>query len=173
MFSTASAVFTVRALVCGSRDILHRDPHNPRRTMPADEPFSFRTIVTATCDKNCCVLHGAHSSLCLEQRAPIWEHALKKRVCLFPPLIYSAFVFLICQDVFPKIYLGQQGAKNGMYTRHPEANIEYYTHTHTHSARVCVCVSQNTVMLEITMTFHANRGACCAGDRLVLQAELK
>lgn len=28
-------------------------------------------------------------------------------------------------------------------------------------------------MLEIRMAFHANRGACCAGDRLVLQKELK
>jgi len=28
-------------------------------------------------------------------------------------------------------------------------------------------------MLEIRMAFHANRGACCAGDRLVLQTEMK
>lgn len=28
-------------------------------------------------------------------------------------------------------------------------------------------------MLEIRMAFHANRGACCAADRLALQTELK
>lgn len=53
-----------------------------------------------------------------------------------------------------------------MYTQHPEANIKNYTHTN------CT-LSQNTVMLEIRMAFHANRVACCAGDRLVLQKELK
>lgn len=34
-------------------------------------------------------------------------------------------------------------------------------------------LSQNTVMLEIRMAFHANRGARSAGDRLVLQTALK
>lgn len=65
-----------------------------------------------------------------------------------------------------KGYIWDNRGRKGMYTQHPEANIKHYTHTN------CT-LSQNTVMLEIRMAFHANRGACCAGDRLVLQKELK
>lgn len=47
-----------------------------------------------------------------------------------------------------------------MYKQHIEAGIKHYTHT--------VQCAKNTVMLEIRMAFHANRGTCCAGDRVVL-----
>lgn len=139
--------------------------------MLADEPLLVTLLLhLATSVAMSCIASSLHLFFVFYSTRPQnWEHVFKM-CCLFPPQLHSAvssppsdggvcFVF-----GERRVYLGQQGEKGDVYT----APWSQHQALHTHCT-----LSQNTAMLEIRMAFHANRGACCAGDRLLLQKELK
>lgn len=112
-----------------------------------------------------CIAFSLQRSLCLYHEAPqtcLQNVLFVSSIALFRALFSSVWRF---QKKKKKGYIWDNRVQKGdVYTAHWSQYQALYTH--------CT-LSQNTVMLEIRMAFHANRGTCCAGDRLVLQTELK
>lgn len=141
--------------------------NNTNKTMLPDEPSSFGNIVTASCYKHCCVLHSLFPSMffVFVEWGPKTGNVSSKCVVCF--LHFSIQPSLLTRLTFwekkGSIWDNRGVGGEGVYTAHWSQYQALYTH--------CT-LSQNTVMLEIRMAFHANRGTCCAGDRLVLQTKL-
>lgn len=151
--SMTSALFTVHYLVLGELEIIAQ-----RLTIPTKQCNQMRlpllvALFHAACYKRCRVLHSFFTSKCV--------------VCFLRSSIQPSLLICLTFSYHKKknSYIWDNRVQKGdVYTAHWSQYQALYTH--------CT-LSQNTVMLEIRMAFHANRGTCCAGDRLLLQTELK
>lgn len=172
-FLTASALFRVLCLEFRLPCTENNNTNNNNASKYASLSW-YHFFLTKACYKHFCVSHSVFNSvffLLVAQEPKTGSMSSKWALRFFrssiqalpPPHPFDVFQKRK-KHTHPRIYLEQQGREGDVYTARQSQYQALYTH--------CT-LSQNTVMLEIRMAFHAKRGICCAGDRLVLQTELK